>query len=64
MSMIDVSHLGFSYSEGEVLRNLSFQVGRGFFLTIAGPNGSGKSTLLNLLSGQLSRLRLHKDRRC
>jgi len=53
MSMIDVSHLGFSYSEGEVLRNLSFQVGRGFFLTIAGPNGSGKSTLLNLLSGQL-----------
>jgi iron complex transport system ATP-binding protein len=53
MNMIDVSHLGFSYSEGEVLRDLSFHVERGSFLTIAGPNGAGKSTLLNLLSGQL-----------
>jgi len=53
MSIIDVSHLGFSYSQGEVLRDLSFKVERGSFLTIAGPNGAGKSTLLNLLSGQL-----------
>jgi iron complex transport system ATP-binding protein len=53
MSIIEVSHLDFSYSEGQVLRDLSFQVERASFLTIAGPNGAGKSTLLNLLSGQL-----------
>ncbi len=53
MGMIDVSHLGFSYSEGEVLHDLSFEVELASFLAIAGPNGVGKSTLLNLLSGQL-----------
>jgi iron complex transport system ATP-binding protein len=53
MSIIEVGYLDFSYSEVEVLRNLSFEVERGCFLAIAGPNGAGKSTLLNLLSGVL-----------
>lgn len=34
-----------------VLRDISFQVKRGEFVTIVGPSGSGKSTLLNLITG-------------
>ena len=51
MTMIDVKNLSFSYTEQEVLRDLSFSVTEGRFLAIAGPNGAGKSTLLNLLAG-------------
>ena len=38
----------------EVLRNVTFEVGRGSSLSIVGPSGSGKSTLLNLI-GTLER---------
>lgn len=53
MNIIEVSHLSFGYSDGQVLRELSFEVERCSFLAIAGPNGVGKSTLLNLLCGTL-----------
>ena len=38
----------------EVIRNLSFAVGRGSIMSIAGPSGCGKSTLLKLLGGFLA----------
>jgi iron complex transport system ATP-binding protein len=54
---IQVANLSFSYpgapGQAEVLKNLSFQIPAGTFLSIAGPNGAGKTTLLNLLSGLL-----------
>jgi len=53
MNIIEVKNLSFRYSQAEVLRDLSFDVAQGSFLTIIGPNGVGKSTLLNLLSALL-----------
>ena len=38
----------------DVLRNVTFEVGRGSSLSIVGPSGSGKSTLLNII-GTLER---------
>ena len=38
----------------DVLRNITFEVGRGSSLSIVGPSGSGKSTLLNII-GTLER---------
>ena len=52
--IIEVENLTFGYApKRKILKNLSFTVLPGAFLTIAGPNGAGKTTLLNLLCGLL-----------
>lgn len=43
---LQVEHLGFSYEEREILRDVGFGVEDGEFLGLIGPNGSGKSTIL------------------
>lgn len=43
-----------SAGEISVLKNISFQINKGEFVSIVGPSGSGKSTLLNIL-GTLDR---------
>lgn len=50
---MEVSQLEFSYGSHEILKEISFQVQKGSFLTIIGPNGSGKSTLLKNISAAL-----------
>jgi len=50
MSIIEVSHLSFGYSEDKVLEDLSFEVRRGSFLAMAGPNGAGKTTAMRMLA--------------
>lgn len=53
MSVIHVDQIRFKYAGKYVLKDLSFDVDQGTFLSIAGPNGAGKSTLLELLCGNL-----------
>jgi iron complex transport system ATP-binding protein len=51
---IEVKNLCFAYkAQAGLLKDISFRLEQGGFLSIAGPNGAGKSTLLNLLSGLL-----------
>jgi NitT/TauT family transport system ATP-binding protein len=55
--MLSVEHLQKSYRTGgtslEVLRDITFTVEEGEFVTIVGPSGAGKTTLLRCLSGLL-----------
>ncbi len=57
--MITLDNVGFSYQDGadtapvEALRNVSFTVADGEFVTLVGQSGAGKSTLLRMLAGLL-----------
>jgi|GEM_PF-2583950 len=53
--LLKVSNLTKSYFKGKLeipaLREVSFEVREGDFISIVGKSGSGKSTLLNLIGG-------------
>ena len=50
---IDVERLSFSYGAHPVLRDVSFTLGDGEFLSVIGPSGAGKTTLFRILNGTL-----------
>lgn len=50
---LNVENLSFSYTDKRIIRNISFAVKSGEFVSILGPSGCGKSTLLNVLAGIL-----------
>ena len=50
---ISVKNLSFSYGKHPVLKDISFSVESGAFLSILGPNGAGKSTLFRCMLGLL-----------
>ena len=55
MDKIEVKNLSFSYnSETPLLKNISFTIQEGSYVSIIGHNGSGKSTLAKLLIGLLA----------
>lgn len=53
MNIIEVKKVGKIYPLGktqvEALKNVSFSLTKGDFVSIAGPSGSGKSTILNII---------------
>jgi ABC-type Fe3+/spermidine/putrescine transport system ATPase subunit len=51
---LEVRNLCMGYGEYEVLKNISFSVVEGEFLSILGPSGCGKTTLLRILVGLLT----------
>jgi len=48
---IEVKALAVSIGGAEILRDVSFTVAAGQFLSVIGPNGAGKSTLLRCIDG-------------
>ena len=46
MYALEVKNLQFGYRDNLVIRDISFKIKAGSFVSIIGPNGSGKSTLL------------------
>ncbi|MBE7325487.1 ABC transporter ATP-binding protein [Nocardioides sp. Y6] len=49
--MLQVEHVDVSYGGVPVVRDVSFELGRGDVLAVLGPSGCGKSTLLRALAG-------------
>jgi len=54
-NILEVEKLNVSFRNNKVIRDLSFDVRKGDFLTILGPNGSGKTVLVKTLLGLLSK---------
>ena len=51
ISLHDVTR---SFGNRQVLKGISFDVGKGEIFGLLGPSGAGKTTLINILTGQLS----------
>lgn len=51
---ITIKDLNVAYHKTQVLKNISFTINHGEFLTILGKSGSGKSTLLKTIAGLIA----------
>jgi iron complex transport system ATP-binding protein len=51
--MLEIQSLNVGYGTRLVLRDISFEVGKGEIVALIGPNGTGKTTLMRAISGVL-----------
>lgn len=51
MNLLSVQNINKSFGERPVLKNVSFSLEKGEFVSIIGKSGSGKSTLFNIIAG-------------
>lgn len=51
--LLEAQGVSKSYGDFHALRDVSFAVGDGEFISIVGPNGAGKTTLVNVVTGLL-----------
>lgn len=54
MPLLEFQNVSFVNDDNEILKNISFGIEQGDFISIVGPSGSGKSTLLKLCSHLIS----------
>jgi iron complex transport system ATP-binding protein len=54
LDTFNVNGISFRYRDVDILKDVSFSVSKGEFLTLLGPNGTGKTTLMRLLAGILT----------
>ena len=50
---ITLSHISKSYGTQQVLKDISFSIGKGEIVGFLGPNGAGKTTTMRILAGSL-----------
>lgn len=50
-TIIELDRVCFSYTNEEVIKDVSLQIHKGDYVGIVGPNGGGKTTLLKLMLG-------------
>ena len=56
--LLEINNISLTYqtlkSETEAIKNISFSVDKGEFVSIVGPSGSGKTTILSLIAGLIT----------
>jgi iron complex transport system ATP-binding protein len=56
MKIVEIKDLSAGYGNGDIIKNISFAMNSGEFLSILGRNGSGKSTLIKAIQGLLKHI--------
>ncbi|MBQ1948785.1 MAG: ABC transporter ATP-binding protein, partial [Treponema sp.] len=51
MTLLSIQNIDKSFGSRHILKNISFSLEQGEFVSVVGKSGSGKSTLFNIIAG-------------
>jgi molybdate transport system ATP-binding protein len=51
-TLITLKNVNVSYNDRPILKNITWEIGRGQFWELSGNNGSGKTTILSMITGE------------